>query len=122
MERVTTPAAPGGAQTVIDLTAWPAAQAMNLGQGGTGGQAITRSGFLLGWSVRETSGSAAAVVVLHDGTDNSGQMLANIALVSAGDSHESLAPPGVLFKAGLYAEVVSGAVKGVAWWVPLGGA
>lgn len=119
---MTTPAAPGGAQTIVDLTAWPAAQAINLGQGGTGGQAITRSGFLLGWSVRETSGAAAAVVVLHDGTDKSGQMLANIALASAGADHESLAPPGVLFRAGLYAEVVSGAANGVAWVVLLGGA
>lgn len=116
---MTTPAAPGGARTVVDLTAWPAAQAINLGPGGTGGLASSISGFLLGWSVRETSGGAAAVVALHDGADNTGQLVANIALASAGDSHESLAPPGVLLRSGLYAEVVSGAAKGVAWWVPL---
>lgn len=116
---MTTPAAPAGGQTVVDLTAWPAAKAVNLGPGGTAGLATSLPGFLVGYSVRETSGTAAAVVELHDGTDSSGQVVATIGLAAGASKEVMGGPPGVLCRAGLYATVVTGAAKGVAWWVPV---
>lgn len=78
------------------------------------------AGQVLGWSVRETSGAAGAVLHLRDGIDASGDLAATIGLAANGAATTWLAPHGVAFVQGLYAEVVSGALEGVVYLGPSG--
>lgn len=116
---MTTPAVPVPPAAAVDVTALPPARAVDMGAGGTGGLVTSLPCLLLGWSVRETSGAAAAVVVLHDGNDNSGGRVAEIGLAAAASAAAAIPPPGVWCRDGLYAEVVSGAVRGELWYVPI---
>lgn len=105
---------------LIDLTAFPAARAVDLGPGGVGGLVTSLPGLLLGWSYREETGTAGAQVVLRDGTDNTGQRISDTGIASALSDSRSIAPPGVLFRDGLYADIRAGSVHGVVWVVLLG--
>lgn len=80
----------------------------------------TSAGQVLGYSVRETSGAAAAVLRLRDGSDTSGDLVATIQLPANASATVWLAPHGVAFVQGLYAEVVSGALEGVVYLGPSG--
>jgi len=73
-----------------------------------------RGGVLLGWSVLEPAGAAAAVI-LHDGADTSGEIRGAISLASKGQAFAWLGPQGVPVFNQLYAEVVAGQVTGVVW-------
>lgn len=65
-----------------------------------------------GITVRETSGSAGAVIRLHDhASAPSGTILQTIALAQ-GESFNQVHPAGVWAVDGVYADVVSGAVEG----------
>lgn len=65
-----------------------------------------------GWTVRETTGSAGAVVRFWDNaTAASGTPLGTVALAAgASDTHELRHP--VFVTAGVYVELVSGSVEG----------
>lgn len=72
---------------------------------------------LLGWSLAESTGSAAAKVRIYDGTGTSGRLMAVIALVSGASSHVYMAQGGLeLFNGALYLQVVSGSVEGSVYW------
>lgn len=116
---MTPPAAPLPPAAAVDVTALPPAVRLDLGPAGAGGLATSLPCLLLGWSVRETSGAAAAVVVLHDGTDATGGRAAEIGLASAGSVTVAIPPPGLWFRDGVFAEVVAGAVRGELWYVPI---
>lgn len=65
-----------------------------------------------GLTVRETSGSAGAVVKIYDNASAaSGTILQTVALAQ-GQSFNLIHPAGVRALAGIYADVVSGAVEG----------
>ncbi len=64
-----------------------------------------------GFSLRETSGSAAATVRIYDGDTAAGALLDTIQLV-AGESAREFYPGGVRAQEGIYVDVVSGAVEG----------
>lgn len=83
------------------------------------GQLTDLPGFIVGWAVRETSGSAAAAAELWDGQNTSSQLLASIGLVTSGGSVETMSPPGWTVRSGLYLHVASGAFDGVVWLVPV---
>lgn len=64
-----------------------------------------------GLTLRETSGSAAAAVVVYDGLTATGAILEAVGLptgASVSPSHT----PGIQVKIGVYVSVVSGAVAG----------
>lgn len=68
-------------------------------------------GRLVGWSVRETSGAAAATVRLFDGRDTSGTLLATLQLTS-GQSHQNwLGGSGVSITDALYVDI-TGQIEG----------
>lgn len=86
---------------------WPA---------GTGsGEVTTRPCLLMGWSVRESSGSAAAVIRLRNGHTTDGAIAASIGLATSGSTTDTAGPDGVWCDSGLYLEVVSGAVEASIW-------
>ncbi|MDH2425779.1 hypothetical protein [Sphaerisporangium sp. TRM90804] len=65
-----------------------------------------------GLTVRETSGSAGAVLRLHDNASaGSGTILQTVALAQ-GESANLMHPDGVWAVNGIYADVVSGAIEG----------
>lgn len=64
-----------------------------------------------GFSIRETSGSATAVVRIYDNTAASGTILEEISL-NAGESAREYYLAGVWAMTGVYVDVVSGAVAG----------
>lgn len=78
----------------------------------TASQRIAMSaGRLHGFSLRETTGAASAIVRLHDGFDANGDLIATVSLIAA-ESVRDWFEGGLAFGAGLYAEIVSGAVEG----------
>lgn len=75
-------------------------------------EGIPAANWLSGYTFQETSGSATAEIVIHNGADNTGPVIGYINL-AAGES----IPPTMLAKPvatpdGIYVEVVSGAVEG----------
>lgn len=77
--------------------------------------------WLAGWSLRNTSSSAAAQIDLYDGADATGQLVATITLAASESTRDYLPSPGVTCRRGVYADAVSGSVAG-AVWVSGGGA
>lgn len=79
--------------------------------GGTA-RVSTSPGRLVGWSVRIPAlGALPGVLKLHDGQDASGDVIAVINLPAGGSNTTWLAPGGVSFQYGLFAEIVTGGVE-----------
>jgi hypothetical protein len=69
----------------------------------------------VGWSL--LAGGAATTVVLHDGADAGGDVVA-VVVIPANDSRTQPVPgAGVAFVHGLFAEVTAGAVVAGAVWL-----
>jgi|SRR5215472_18391170 len=79
------------------------------------GEIFQRSGFLMGYSARETTGSAAATARLIDGGDSGGTALAYPAAPSGLGDHEWFGPQGLPITAGLYLSVLSGTMDITVW-------
>jgi hypothetical protein len=70
-------------------------------------------GYYLGFTLRETSGSASATVVIYDNASAaSGTILEEITLASSESAREFYHTPGIRAVNGVYFSVVSGAVAG----------
>lgn len=96
---------------------WP--RALTVGSAAGSGTVFNAACLLLGWSVRETSGSAAAALDLYTGTAATGQVVAALGLPAGGESRAGPGWPGVPCPAGLYHDSVSGAYTGAVWVVPM---
>lgn len=77
-----------------------------------------QAGTLRGWSVRETSGAAAARFRLFDGSSTGGQLICDVALAAGGSTVIWLGDEGVVLGAGLFYSLDAGALSGAAWYVP----
>lgn len=73
------------------------------------------NGLVMGWSLLETTGAAAAVVELYDGQDAGGQLVAAISLSPGQSTRDWLGPSGIETDIGLFVRVVSGTVRGAVW-------
>lgn len=83
-----------------------------------GGVLISGRGVMLvGWSVIETTGAAAAEVDLFDGHDASGTPVAYVSLSASQSSREALPRPGLALERGLWVQWITGSTKGVLWVV-----
>lgn len=72
----------------------------------------------MGYSMRETTGTAAAQVRLHDGTGDTGELLAVIELAAGTSDNMPPVPPGIEVSTGsIWVEMVNGSVDGVIYWV-----
>lgn len=78
---------------------------------------VGMEGILLGWSIINLDGAAAAAVNLYDGSDTGGQLVAAIGMAVAGGSTISLSPAGIKLDRGLFA-TVSTTVNGVVYVLP----
>lgn len=85
--------------------------------------ASTSGGRLVGWSIRETSGTNPVVVTLYDGRDVTADVLAVVPLPAGGAATASLGLPGVSFGDGLYVgtstapgSATAGAAAGAVWF------
>lgn len=73
----------------------------------------------LGWSLRETSGTAAVSVRFHDGINPLTEVLATVAIPAAGSSVYRYDGQGVECATGrIFLEVVAGQLEGVVYWLP----
>lgn len=81
--------------------------------GGNGRRVATTSGRLVGFNLHETSGTTRAEVRLLDGED--GEALALISLEPGESARDWYGPGGVSFIYGLYAQIVTGAIEGIAY-------
>ncbi len=77
----------------------------------------SRRCILVGWALIEATGAASAEVDFRDGQDATGSMLAPVALSPGQSVRDTLPPGGVAADAGLFAQVVSGSVRGTVYMV-----
>lgn len=70
--------------------------------------------YLLGWSLREASGAAAAIE-LRDGTDDNGGIGTSISFTANASDAIWLGEIGMPFLSGVHGHVVTGAVVGALW-------
>lgn len=85
-------------------------------KGFAAGALLPNFGIYGGYSLRETAGAAATVRLWDNASAASGTIVATIALV-ANASRDFIAPQGVRFANGLFAEVVTGTVEGSVYLV-----
>lgn len=71
-----------------------------------------RRSFLTGFSLTETSGAASASVQLISGQNATGIVLATVNLAPSESAREYLPWPWLSFRAGIFVNVVSGAIIG----------
>ncbi len=102
----------GGPVLEIDIPAPGPARAIQIPTTTADQVVLGPRAIMYGWTLRETTGSAAAVARLHNGQDSTGPIAASIGLVAGGSEIQGPAGPGVLMDAGVYLEVVSGSVEG----------
>jgi hypothetical protein len=67
---------------------------------------------LFGWSVRNPSGSVAAVMDIYDGADGTGVPVFTINLANSASDTKWFGPNGVRLNNALFANVTAGEVKG----------
>lgn len=91
-----------------------AARAVQLEPSGNG-RLTTAAGRLVGFALRETSGAASAVVVIRDGADATGAVLAPVTLGPGESVRDWFGPAGVNIAAGCFVHIVSGAVEGAVY-------
>lgn len=74
---------------------------------------------LLGWSFAENAASAAvAEVIIRDGTDDTGEIVAIISLNPDESVRESAPNPGIALATGAFVEKSLGTTRGCLWIVP----
>ncbi len=81
----------------------------------SGDRTLYKAGaYLLGWSLREASGAAAAIE-LRDGSDDNGGIGTSIAFAANASDSQWMGDIGMPFENGVHGHVVSGAVVGALW-------
>lgn len=81
------------------------AQAISVSQ-----SVFTRSCWLLGWSITETTGVGAAAVSIFDGADATGTLVTRLQLPASGVHVVHPGDPGWPIESGLFLAVVSGTI------------
>jgi hypothetical protein len=133
MATVPTPAPPEQATPEIDYVRWMMQLQTDLAEtlggvmlrgarpvqvGGAAGSTprpTTAPGRLAGWSLRETSGTVAAVLRLYDGRDAAAPLVACISVPMSGTANHAWPGAGISLQEGLFVEIVSGAVEGAVY-------
>ena len=78
-------------------------------------QVYSRQARLYGWAILEATGSAAAEVVIYDGFDANGPILADITLAADQSTRDYFGYSGLWADAGIFVKCVSGSVRGTVW-------
>lgn len=93
----------------------------------TAAGAVTASGQLaptgvckqvIGWAIKETTGSVGATFTLWDGVNTEGTVIVPITLSANESTRDRSGPPGIqCVSGGLYLQVISGSISGVVYWI-----
>lgn len=78
----------------------------------TSRQLVNTSGCLTVHATRETSGSSSAVYRLWDGSSAAGTLILPVALAASESTRDDFREHHLVFKTGLYVELVSGTIEG----------
>lgn len=76
----------------------------------------TLPGLLLGWNMRETTGSAGAVVELYDGNTAQGEFTGTVGNASGVSTVEWFGPEGIEIQNGVFAHVVTGTMDVIVYF------
>ncbi len=76
------------------------------------GGLITGSGYIVYWSVRDTTVSTGSVFQLYDGQDNTGQLLLDVSTVAKGSTSGYIGRKLVFYTKSLYYNLASGTIEG----------
>lgn len=95
----------------IQVTPW-VARTLPLGATAASGVIYPRSCVVTGIVLRETGGTAPAVINIYNGASNTGELVASIYVDK---SETRVIYPMVLCSMGVYVSVVSGTVTGAVW-------
>lgn len=112
-----TPNLPQGQPLPPQFGDLPAADSQYFGAGAGGHLIITGHGLYMGRSFHNTSGAAASLAYIRDGSDNNGAI---IDIVRTNVNIEETVPfpwPGVYFSNGLFVSEAAGVVEGVVWFI-----
>lgn len=77
-------------------------------------------GVLVGYAFIETTGTGAATFDLVDGLDANGPVVVPFALTPGQSTRDWFALPGIVIRRGLFLNVLTGSVRGSAFYVPRG--
>lgn len=89
---------------------------LSIGNPGTTHALTGLAGLLMGWCIRENTGSATASANLYDGGDSSETILAAISLPAGGLTVATFFPDGIDVLSGLFFSAVSGQMRGVVYY------
>jgi hypothetical protein len=73
---------------------------------------ITGSGYIVYWSVRDTTASTGSVFKLYDGNDTNGQLLLDVATVAGQSTSEYIGKRLLFYTKSLYYNLASGTIEG----------
>ncbi|HEX3513864.1 MAG TPA: hypothetical protein VHT26_07685 [Trebonia sp.] len=79
-------------------------------------QLINMQGRLLGWTVTESTGAAAASVRLWDGASNGGQLVVPVKVATGTTITQGPTDPGIDIEQGVYLEVTAGSADVVIYF------
>lgn len=108
-----------GARVPVTDPAHVAATAVDAGAEATTDEAIAAAAAgtrLIGFSARETTGSAVAVFNLRHGTSNAGALLVSVSLGKSESAREWYGPDGLAAASGIWLERVSGTTSVVGYY------
>lgn len=72
---------------------------------------------MIGYAIRETTGTAGAVIRFHDGNGPGTEVIAPVSLAAGESDRSILGSHGITVSTGrIFLEVVSGSVEGVVYW------
>lgn len=110
---------PQGPYTAFDRSELPVTRTVSAKATAASVQLMTGPGLITLIDANETTGAAAFLAYVHDGTDATGPILAALGSGSAGSEVISPALAGITFRIGLWVERVSGTFTVVITYVPL---
>lgn len=100
----------------------PPAQVFPFPAGSSDTVIFTGAAILRGWSTRESSGSAAVVAVLRDGTKATAPLVAELGQAQTVVDHFWCPDNGILLRTGLFLDFASGAMQAEFWLTPISNA
>lgn len=95
-------------------SSFPPFQAIPFPASGAGFVAFHGHGYLMGWSIRESTGGAPARADIINGDLTNGALVATIPLLAGAADHESLGIPGIEVS-DVFVNVAAGSVVGAIW-------
>lgn len=94
-----------------DWTQGPKPRTVSVKAATTSQELFTGVGHVVSFNYAETTGAAKVLAYLHDGVDNTGQIIGCLATAASGSGGADPGIPGFYFTIGLYLEVISGSLS-----------